>query len=1543
VALNRSGVLSQLAALTGDLTNVSGAPSGGKLQQARITLASALASPEPSVIHSQPAAAPLTDSLQETVLNQLQNAVAESSQGLSAMAGDSFTIVRRTVPLAMPGIASLTPDAIAGQTPDLTLGPFADPVGRPVWIDLFRIIRQVNLVRIAGGTPFVSVPVSGLLISGSNLRLGAGSVWIASQTLAASAPAGGFTGLLIHGGNLRFSGLLAHSGSEIVVPASVTCTLELDLNPGKPPGGTGPGDDARVSVANLPAKATFTFSSSGAALLSVSSAHARVYGSAVDFAIASGTATFDAVTAQILYPATSPETVFAIRDVRSNQFQPAGSAEIDHVGWALPVAITSVTSLGTASGAGSLAIFTKTGLTAAWTGQTNLLPITNAVLLVSPGMITVVALNVLGLGTRQRIPLWSALTGGPTTSQVTLTWATPFALRYSSSSAGVEILVLPADCDGNFDRPLTVNGRRVYVHSDLLLCLFVESAAITGFVIEGLLQPPAVNPTSPLAFAIENAVFRTTPAVGIILVGLQNTTGLNRVGLALEFGLQFTLPTLPDPYAANFVIANPRTLDGAGSTGIITAIVQWTPAAAPTLTYLLPSAASAFPALLTAAPAKAAQNVGIDFSSVGTRGGIILLDVSTNVDQFGVAWTNNPSEASGSLTVDSMFLATSSSSMAVITVPAVQWEAVYTEPTPDPPFPAGFPSPMSFANNGGPSAIRVQTANLVRLAPAPALDALVGNFTTSTAPAPAIAQLTLPFGIRASANLNKPKGPGSAGATVDYIRPSFPAQSVRGGYQVSLRAVDPLFPDSPAFQGNTTQLENGLFNGVSTGMSVLGPQVDAIFNPYLGPGGSRPMVPVTRLDLSGYGESLFSDWRNETSDITAVSKARFDVLIGRTAVEIVQVRSILYPYGVRVVRTITIQRKNTGVVARHDSGWQAASDGEYAFGPGTLTVHPGEILKMVDVTNIRDTGQFADAGGVQVAGVYFDGALVIDGVTKGAGVDGVPAPNQIGYVQLTPESSGGPLTPAQYQQLIKNVGPMGGTVDCTINVAGSGLAMRIGRVGVGVTQGMGGPEFVMCAWGSPQFPTGAGQWSFLKQTAAGAAPELLDSDLGVPLIRSGAAPAPPLPSSPYRFADPVDLATPANPLTDYGIVHATGTQRVFFPRPKIEATAPFQITSTVAPTLADPYSLANSVGLFPRTDAAIPFPDANYSLAIVGAGDLRLQLSSPSFPVTVGQRTISQASDVRAYADYSTAVVTIAIDTASTLPWSFQLKNSAAAMSSGSMGEIMRIVGDFSADAKSPSTLGNSNVIFGGALGVVQDVMKFLQELGFPTPMSVSMTNSPELKIGLKLPLDDELNKLMPPCGPSFQDTDVTVEWTINLDNGEVGAEFELSAAIFIPTPFCTCVAAVPPELPHITGLQGVGLIQFDAKLSTSFGQVITLTLGAGIGVTFKLANAFKVVAYYVETEFLIFGDVLGLGVGALLKGTIDLAVISVDVSVEGKMAVLRVDASSTCSAVTVWAAAQVTFAVEVTIAWVINIDFEVQTEWSRNLNGGPCALPDVL
>jgi hypothetical protein len=149
----------------------------------------------------------------------------------------------------------------------------------------------------------------------SSLVLGSGSVWVASSLLATGTPASSYTGLLISGGTVQFSSPLPHSGLEIVVPLAVTCTLQLDFNPGVAADGSGAGQDARVSVVSLPAKATFVFSMAGALVSSVSTANATVYGSTVEIDVSAGPGTFNAVTSQIFYAATTPTTTFAIKDV----------------------------------------------------------------------------------------------------------------------------------------------------------------------------------------------------------------------------------------------------------------------------------------------------------------------------------------------------------------------------------------------------------------------------------------------------------------------------------------------------------------------------------------------------------------------------------------------------------------------------------------------------------------------------------------------------------------------------------------------------------------------------------------------------------------------------------------------------------------------------------------------------------------------------------------------------------------------------------------------------------------------------------------------------------------------------------------------------------------------------------------------------------------------------------------------------------------------------------------------------------------------------
>lgn len=1516
MALDKPSLLNQLASLTGDLQPSPGT-SAKELEEARALVAQAIAAGQTesairlSAARPTPTAHPLTYEL-KTKLESLADVTL--SQPPSA---PQFLVARREVPLAGAILGDLTPEWANGRAVEKTLGPFVDTVGRPVWIDLFPIVRQFRLVRSPGAAPFLSLPLEGLLITGNQFKLPAGSIWIASRELAPAAPAGGYTGLRIRAGTLTFSQSLTASGSEIVVPLAATCTLSLDLDPGTAASGSGAGEDARLATADVPENVTFVFSSTGGKIQSVGKAKVSVYGSTAEVDPTTNPPSYVASVARIFVPAQTTATSFTMTDVRSNEFQPAGTAPLDAAAWALPVAVVSPDLLGVATGAGGLALALREGLTLTWKGQSTAVPAGPVMLIVDTSVITVVALTARSLGSREIIPLWSNKPGDQPSSQVELSWPSQFALHFLASSAGAELLLFIGSIRANFDRPITVAGNRVSIQSNLALIIFAESTVFTGIIVEAALDPPPAA-VKALAFAIANAVFRTTPARTLLLAATWDGTQSAQGGVAIGFDLEYLLPILPDPYAANINLPEGRLVLDPGSIGPLFAIVLWNRGNAPVLGFLLPPIAPALRGVTASAAAITPTQIveASPFATTTGSGALILLDLSTNVDQFGVAWrfASRDNAATQRLAVDSMYLESPSNSVYVLTLPAVQWEPVFTESPPP------FPSPLTFADSGGPTAITVQSVQLVRIAPAPALDNLVANFGTSTSPQPALARLTLPFGIQAFSTWQKPVQAGASGATVDYNRPKFPTESVVGGYQISVRAVDPSTPDSPSLQGYTVQLRNGLFSGVPANKSVLDDQVDTIFNGYLSSAGLRPQVPVTRLDLSGYGESLFSNWLNQTDDPVAVSQARFDVLIGRTAYEVIQVRSVLYPYGVRVVRTITIDRKNSGSVVRKDSGWQAVSDGEYLFPGVGLTTHPGAVQKISNVTNIRDTGQFIDVGGAQVAGVLFDGDLTIDGVVKGASPSGVPARDQIGYVQLTPASSGS-LLPSQYQNLINTAGPLGGTIDCVLNIGGSDQLMKLGRVGVGITQGLGGPEFVMTAWGSPQFPSG-GQWSFLRQTGVGTAPEVVAQDLGVPLIRAGAAPnAPPI-TSPWRFADPSDLAIPDTPASDYGIVHATGTQRVFFPRPKIEATSPDRITSTQTPVLADPYSLATAVGYFPRTDSAIPFPSANYAIVIAG-GHYRLQMPSPSFPVTVGQRTIAEAGSVRSYADYAGSTAVLAIDTSAAVPWSFQLKDVNIAMSSGLLGEVLRVTATVDAAANTVTSFKNSNVTFGGALGVLQDFLAFLQTLGFPSPLGVAMTNKITLKAGLRIPMDKELNKLLPPGGPEFDDTDVVVSVVIASPVTETG--FELNATLLIPTPF--------------DPLKAVGMFKFEIKLSTESGTTFILTAGAGIGVGFNL-GPFDCKAYFLLTLAVIIGDsVLGLAVGVLIKGTVDLEIVEVHVSVEAKMAVLKV----TCPATTLWGAAQVTFAIEVHICFIIDIDFEVQAELDKNLDGGPCALPDVL
>jgi len=491
---------------------------------------------------------------------------------------------------------------------------------------------------------------------------------------------------------------------------------------------------------------------------------------------------------------------------------------------------------------------------------------------------------------------------------------------------------------------------------------------------------------------------------------------------------------------------------------------------------------------------------------------------------------------------------------------------------------------------------------------------------------------------------------------------------------------------------------------------------------------------------------------------------------------------------------------------------------------------------------------------------------------------------------------------------------------------------------------MGGPEFAMAAWGSPSFP-GGGQWSFLRRAAPGDAPQPLDRDQGVPLVRAGASTAPPPHTSPYRFADPEDTLRPDNPAADYGIVHATGTQRLFFPRPKIEATGTPAITSARPPLLADPYLLSTAVGLFPRAENCIPFPDAKYALAIGPGGNFRLQLPTPSFTVPPLDRALLDSPSVRSIVHYADengnrSEVTLKIDTAAPVPWAISISNLSLALESGALGELHRLVGTLRADANIATTLERPRLVFGPPLKPVQGLISFLEKFSFVPPVDVALTNHWSLQVGVQADFEKALQEYAPEIKAFLKQflDELNLVVSLKASGTSLVAVLEFEVVVKFPLPI----------FPQLIGV-GLGKIQVVLGNPPALGdrgdpsfQSFALQIGYGGGIAVNLGFG-ELVAYAAQTLFGIVGTgFYGVGVSRLLKGKIDLNYVEVELSVEGKGILFRVSCNGGAKS-TIWAVGQLTIAIEITIAWAIDIQIEKQIEVDVNLDRGPCPLPDTI
>lgn len=1324
---------------------------------------------------------------------RLQNIDEKVKQVLQDNVRNNLKVFIRETPVRSSQIAGSIPSWAGGARVLTTLGPFIGSDGRRKWFDFFKVEKLVALYFAGQAYPAILFKAEFLIknIVGPQLppeltrqyTIVPGSVWINAGLFSSTAPVDRYCGIRVKGGTLSVSEMPQIINNQLTVPGSVTVQVALDMEQPLPDTTTATDDhgvDARALNIILPKKWTFSFTAFAHTILSLDPLQWLIYGQEGKSEWQGNqNILYDATTNRLLLPLVSSPIIFSINQCLSPFQVISGTAAIKNCWWGLPTAVIDLNQLLETDGNGALLLLLDKGLSCirqAVFGTDTLLP--SPLIIAEPGRIGITDLKSNAIGSTQLINLWKDEINTHGTS-AEFTFLKEAVFIYNTLSKGDEVVVTLCDSNVLIDRPVKVNGEALAVYTKGSVALFASNAVhkIAMLYDDNILfdnsnpipGSAAIN-IKPIALALENALFTTTPVNGCLL-SVDCSADWQKAIYAkvfLTIGLYAYLPTLPDPYAANISLLKRQFENGRGNNGAVfegnRSIWLWLVCRISSKPNIDPVNVQGFDTVTTTfhfgnlpfdnaqavnqdAGNKAIINASTLRSSIGTEmldtqnvraamynvpqgqsgaeaikslsmlannneipnyeqtwddrfGNLLtdsfsLLDVSSNANQMGISfgllsrgrmtmiptatllYSNTDTTINNALPfiVQDMSVQAPGINVRSFTLPQIAWEPVlnWSYQTSSPP-PAmdpllGF---NYYPDDGGPTRIFNVSNKPVALSPIPVVNYIIDEFKNNPA-AFTIAAFTLPFGLRALAVLNK-NGVETVKPTIEKNQYTFKAGKTMlvSGIQITANAGDygkpganPSEHDSPMFPGYILQVNNVLdADGSAHGRSTLGGTVTETFNTEFfinsinDPGGVTRGVPVSRIDFSGYGASLFSNWLSPTAAIAQTSQARFDVMMGRTGHEVIQIKSILYPWGIRVVRTITLHRESSGYIHRTDSGWIAESDGIFDFrytyndvanNPVTkqpYVFHPGLVNGLFNIKNIKEdstinrytstiqynTGElYINPLGREMPApapvlfdvicqpVWFDADIAIENTVQGKYAikdklgnqrNVTPSKKILGYVQVSPP--GIPLKEAQFKELIQQQnGAIGGAIDCQVDINQSNQNFRVNRFDVSPSVDENGNIiFVLAARGNVILPKD-GSWTIVQHNTGTGEVTPLQDGLTVPLIRVGkwieekvideAAAKNTL----IRMAHPMELIRTVTAGTiNFGILQNMGTQKALFLTPSFKNLEKTLLSKT-PPLFADAYRMMTGKGIFPNIGDAVTDFGKAFSLmqGVDGAGN----------------------------------------------------------------------------------------------------------------------------------------------------------------------------------------------------------------------------------------------------------------------------------------------------------------------------------------------------
>ena len=1033
-----------------------------------------------------------------------------------------------------------------------------------------------------------------------------------------------------------------------------------------------------------------------------------------------------------------------------------------------------------------------------------------------------------------------------------------------------------------------------------------------------------------------------------------------------------------------------------------------------------------------------ANQMGISFGSFGgTKSRVSLIKqfgVNTESDQVQSLYSVPFKIENKQMTSPGLFTRS-------FMLPQVAWEPVHNIPSTEPPLllidgdpPYGL---NCYPNDGGATRIFNNSLEYVPLAPKPVIKDIIkrykdgnGNLTWS--------YFTLPFGMKALAFMQK-EIPASDSPFLQFVNLTF-NNDLHTGIQIQCNAGKLPGDDFPMFYGITHQLHNIKDdNGIDC--STLGQSVSGIFNKEFGPHEDAPSlnknrgVPLTRIDFSGYGANLMSNWANPTAEIAQTSQAKFDVFSGRTAHEVIQVRSLVYPWGIHVVRTIVLYRTNTGYVYRVDTGWQAESDGLFDFSyrltnhlsaatPKEIRtfrpkydIHPGLVKGLFNIKNIHEINEkpfetisssdgdefYLDGSNLDQPGpinqsaqlqkIIFDADVEIEDVIQGAVNGRVACKSITGYVQLQP--MGVPLSADAFTALIVyNGGSIGGPANCVVDIHQSKQTVRINRFDVNNEKKSGNHVFVVAARGSAILPKD-GSWSMVTHTAATGEVVPLPENVTIPIVKAGKIKANGSveidPGNQLaRIANPTELLTASASPVNYGFLQNTGTQKALFLTPSFEKGVQ-QLMSKTPPIFANAYQMMASKAIFPNIGNAISdFKDAtplditNFAantlldggkavlklMDISNAADVaayQLKKLVPNFklPGIKNPFYLVDEDFLKIYIDYKGTktdgsnapfeldfdVNSLAANTAD--QWKSRMKNVSVKIDLGPFPELMTIRGNFDAKKGSESSFGGSHqeddsdgmplpeIVFSSALQTAIEILQVLQDLSggdykaaLKKGLKIAMSNSAGTW-EYKFEAAKEIPVVKFPFGPLYEDPTQPLKLEASL---KIGVYFNAALMIttdakkLLPTAgafvdFYGQIRVMCVSLAAAT-VYAVGQVNLGIAGDTAKGPSMDMKFGFGVQLVVGLPVVGNVsVMYMAGVEIHVDKNKLAVSVFLLFRGHAELlgGLVSITITIEAKGTISREGDRTDCQA-------QVTFAIDISIFLVINIDFSESWEENRQI-----------